>query len=246
MDKLNFQLNRLFGLPGPGKHAATDVQDSCRRLCLAIRRPADWEHAATLLRGVQEDMELPAPLVSVDGRGFRLWFPLAEPVSREHGIAFLTQLIARYASELPVDRIQAEAADTIELPPARLGDDERWSAFIDPSMGSMFIDEPWLGMVPTPDKQADLLAGFERIERVAFEGALGRLASPQTQAAGGDTPPPESAAVAHGKLHLSGPHADPQSFLLAVMNDPNASPALRVDAAKALLPYVLPAKQPTA
>lgn len=238
MDKLNFQLNRLFGLPGPGKHAATDVQDSCRRLCLAIRRPADWEHAATLLRGVQEDMELPAPPVSVDGRGFRLWFPLAEPVSREHGIAFLTQLIARYASELPVDRIQAEAADTIKLPPARLGDDERWSAFIDPSMGSMFIDEQWLDMPPNLDKQADLLSAFRTIKPAEFERALAQLAPTAQQLSPAvDIQHPTTGPGKPETLALANHYDDPRSFLLAVMNDPTASAGDRIEAAKALLPY---------
>lgn len=252
MDRLISELHRLFGLPG--KHAQAgeepaptpDAQGRHCLFCVAICRPGDWEHAATIFRSVQEDLGLPAPAVSVDGRGFRLWFPLAEPVSCEQGNAFLTHLVARYAADLPADRIETGAADPARLPPAQLAGDERWSAFIDPSMGSMFLDEPWLDMAPPPDKQADLLAGFARIEPLEFERALARLApvsspTPLT----GDALPPESLPIAHDRLTVHGPHADPQSFLLAVMNDPNASPALRVEAAKALLPYLSPARQAT-
>lgn len=247
MDRLNSELHRLFAAPAAGDPAPTpDAPGSHRLFCVAICRPGDWEHAATIFRGVQEDLELPAPPVSIDGRGFRLWFPLAEPISRAQGNAFLTHLVARYAADLPADRIEMGSAATTQLPPARLADDERWSAFIDPSMGSMFLAEPWLDMAPPPDKQADLLAGFARIKPHEFERALARLAplSPATPLTG-DTQPPTSFPIAHDRLTVNGPHADPQSFLLAVMNDPSTSPALRVEAAKALLPYIAPAKQPT-
>ena len=251
MNKLNAERHRLFGLPGkPGAAAGEagggpDASGEHRLLRVAFRRPGDWEQAATIFQGIQDDLELPAPPVSVDGRGFCLWFPLAQPVSREQANALLSSLIARYAADLPPDRIEAEAVDAVELPPARLGGGDRWSAFIDPGMGSLFIAEPWLEMAPTADKQAELLAGFSEIKAEEFERALSRLApaSPRTPPAS-DTPRHESAPAADGKLSLNGPHADPQSFLLAVMNDPNASPALRVEAAKALLPYCPPTKRP--
>lgn len=238
MDRLNSELHRLFGHPpAGGKPAPTpDAPEGHRLFCVAVCRPGDWEQAATIFRGVQEDLDLPAPAVSVDGRGFRLWFPLAEPVSSAQGNAFLTHLVARYAADLPSDRIEAGAADPAQLPPAQLAGDERWSAFIDPSMGSMFTAEPWLDMAPPPDKQAELLAGFARIKPQEFARALARLA-PAFPPLAGNARPPENHSVAPDRLTGNGPHADPQSFLLAVMNDPNASPALRVEAAKALLPY---------
>lgn len=251
MNRLNAERHRLFGLPGKPVSAGGEAGDKLatpgghRLLRLVFRRPGDWERVASIFHGIQDDLELPAPPVSVDGRGFCLWFPLAQVVSREQANLFLTCLIDRYAADLPPDRIEAEAVDAVELPPARLASDDRWSAFIDPGMGSLFIDEPWLEMAPTPDKQAELLAGFSEIKAEEFERALSRLApaAPRTPSVS-DTPPHESAPAADGKLSLNGPHADPQSFLLAVMNDPNASPALRVEAAKALLPYYPPAKHP--
>lgn len=243
MDRLISELHRLFGrAPAGGEPAPIpEAHESHHLFCVAICRPGDWERAASIFRGVQEDLDLPAPAVSVDGRGFRLWFPLAEPVSRAQGAAFLAHLVARYAADLPADRIEIGAADPTQLPPARLADDERWSAFIDPSMGSMFLAEPWLDMAPPPDKQADLLAGFARIKAPEFARALARLAPlPSPTPVAGDARPPESLVIAHDRLSVNGPHGDPQSFLLAVMNDPNASPALRVEAAKALLPYYGP------
>lgn len=251
MNRLNAERHRLFGLPGKPVSAGGEAGDKQatpgghRLLRLVFRRPGDWEQVANIFHGIQDDLELPAPPVSVDGRGFCLWFPLAQVVSREQAHLFLTCLIDRYAADLLPDRIEAEAVDAVELPPARLASDERWSAFIDPGMGSLFIDEPWLEMAPTPDKQAELLAGFSEIKAEEFERALSRLApaAPRTPSVS-DTPPHESAPAADGKLSLNGPHADPQSFLLAVMNNQNASPALRVEAAKALLPYYPPAKHP--
>ena len=46
-----------------------------------------------------------------------------------------------------------------------------------------------------------------------------------------------ASAQGDGRAGLDGHHADPKSFLLAVMNDPGAAPELRVKAAAALLPY---------
>lgn len=104
------------------------------------------------------------------------------------------------------DRIEAGGRSTREPPPARVAGDDRWSAFIDPGMGSLFIDEPWLEMAPTPDKQAELLAGFSEIKVEEFERALSRLApaAPRTPSAS-DTPRHESAPAADGKLSLEWP-----------------------------------------
>ena len=51
----------------------------------------------------------------------------------------------------------------------------RWSAFIDPTMGSMFIEETWLEMAPARDKQAGMLAGVESIKAENFQLALASL-----------------------------------------------------------------------
>ena len=45
-------------------------------------------------------------------------------------------------------------------------------------------------------------------------------------------------AKAPEMLDLAMMHKDPQAFLLAVMNDPGSDAKLRIDAAKALMPYM--------
>lgn len=209
-----------------------------RVLSIAVCRPADWEHVAAIHRGVQETLDLPAPLVSVDGQGFRLWFSLAEPVSQERALAFLAGVLARHAPDLPAARVQINSDGNLVLPPARLPGDERWTAFIDPSMGSMFLDEAWLDMPPNLDKQADLLAGFSSVQTAEFEQALAQLASGPAPAPGATVATlSDDAPRTREMLGLTGHYADPKSFLLAVMNDPQASAQQRIEAAKALMPY---------
>jgi hypothetical protein len=111
----------------------------------------------------------------------------------------------------------------------------KWSAYIDPSLGSMFMDEPWLEIAPNLDKQADILASLESIRTEDFQKACIALATAAL-------PDAESPVMTHpdpvrAKLNINTPYTDPESFLLAVMNDPSASPRHRISAAKALLPY---------
>lgn len=252
MDRLIAELQRLFlasdaagnafpadtRLPEGGLLLEPAPDGRQRVFCIALCRPADWEYAAAIHRGVQEILDLPAPLVSVDGQGFRLWFSLAEPVSREQGQSLMAGVLARFAPDLPATRVRAATDDALPLPPGKLGDSERWTAFIDPSMGSMFLDEAWLEMPPNLDKQADLLAGFSSAKPSELEQALARLAphpasaSPARAAPLPDSPPPTTETLA-----LTGHYTDPRSFLLAVMNDPQASAQQRIEAAKALMPY---------
>lgn len=222
MDKLSAELQRLHFLP----EQQPDSQQQA--LGIAFRRAVDWESAALLWRAVQDELDLPAPAVSVDGQGYLLWFSLAEPVDAQQARRFLDGLQARYLADLPASRLQFGLADA--LPPCQLADTERWAAFIDPGMGSMFIADPWLEMAPNRNQQADLLAAFESIRTTDLARALTLL---YPAAGDGSTAADTSAAV----LTLQGPFADPKQFLLAVMNDPKASPEQRIAAAKALLPY---------
>ncbi len=225
MDKLSGELQRLHFLP---EQQADSRQQA---LGIAFRRAADWESAALLWHAVQDELDLPAPAVSVDGQGYRLWFSLAEPVDAEAAERFLAGLQTRYLTDLPTSRLEFGIAG--DLPPCPLAEPERWAAFIDPGMGSMFTAEPWLEMAPNRNQQADLLAAFDSIRTADFVRAL-TLLQPVAQPAddGGDTAKPPVST-----LSLQGPFADPKQFLLALMNDPSASPQLRIEAAKALLPY---------
>ncbi len=97
----------------------------------------------------------------------------------------------------------------------------------------MFADEPWLDVAPNPDGQAQLLAPLKSISPVEFELALQRLKS----AAVPTTPGRASSPTAQVAASL-----DPKRFLLDVMNNDSLELALRIEAAKALLPYFAAAR----
>ncbi|HZX30201.1 MAG TPA: hypothetical protein VFF03_02520 [Rhodocyclaceae bacterium] len=216
-----------------GEPVALDPSDPdgrTRAMVLVFQSAADWAAVADLFQAVQADLELPAPAISVSGRaGYEVWFSLAEAVPAAEAQGFLEALRARYLSEIPAARLRQSPGDgPVNLVPALHGASGKWSAFIDPSMGGMFADEPGLEMAPSLDRQADLLAGFESIKPADFRRAMASLLSPAVTTGG----------VGEGAgLAVGGNFTDPKRFLLAVMNDPSASPAWRIEAAKALLPY---------
>ena len=265
MNKLIAELRRLYFLPEQpfqnldGSAASDEIKlagqgGRVRAMVVGFDRAADWEHAATLYQAVQEDLELPALAVSVSGsEGYQLWFSLAEPVSAERARLFMNALHRIYLHEVrpahlkfwpDVDASSSAEPSLLKLPPALHETTGKWSAFIDPEMGSMFIDEPGLGMSPTMDRQADLLAGLKSIKANAFERALEVLQTrseavtkPSEFAAAG---PQESASPVtpiRSKLNVGSNFTDPKSFLLTVMNDSSVSADYRIEAAKALLPY---------
>ena len=88
----------------------------------------------------------------------------------------------------------------------------------------MFADEPWLDLPPNHDGQAQLLEPLKSIPPAEFELALQRLRPAASRQA--------SNAAAHAADSL-----DPERFLLDVMNNESLGLALRIEAAKALLPY---------
>ncbi|MFZ2269674.1 MAG: hypothetical protein WAV95_19015 [Azonexus sp.] len=223
-----------------------------RAMLVVFNKASDWPAAARLFQAVQDDLELPAPALSVSGRhGFRLWFSLAEPVSVAQARRFLAGLQRNYLAELPAasrqfrPAIEAGAEEgpaLVKLTPALHLATGKWSAFIDPSLGAMFVDEPGLAMAPNMDRQAQILAGLESIQPADFELALERLQEPAVT----DTaspPAPGNAENTRPGLNVGSNFSDPQSFLLAVMNDPAASTLERIRAAEALLPKFSPGEQ---
>lgn len=213
-----------------------------KTLAIGFERARDWEKVAALYQGVQADFDLPAPAVSVSGSdGYQVWFSLAQPVPAEQARRFLAALCRKYLAEIPSARLRlhpqaaSAEADPIELAPALRAETGKWSAFIDPAMGGMFVDEPGLEMAPNLDKQADLLAGFASIKAGDFQRTLNSLESPDEAA--GSAPSAETAGHTPSTLKVGSGFSDPKSFLLAVMNDPSASAGQRIEAAKALLPY---------
>ena len=211
-----------------------------RALVVAFENAADWPHAANLYQAVQDDLDLSAPALAIAGR-YQLWFSLARAVPVAQASAFLAALRARYLADLPAKRVGLYPVDAtptrVALTPGRNAASGQWSAFIDPTLGSMFIDDPWLEMAPNPDKQAELLGALKSSAPAAFEAALGALqrdpAALEAAPAAERIEPPRRRSA----LNVGSGYRDPQSFLLAVMNDESASARHRIAAAKALLPH---------
>ncbi|MDD3353072.1 hypothetical protein [Zoogloea sp.] len=262
MNSLTAQLQRLFGRPGQdlpdpwpeggGLVELTGPDDRVWTLVLEVAPGAGWPPVAEVWQGVQSELELPAPVVSLaGGAGFRVWFALADPLPRALARRFLEALRRRYLPDVAESRVkllpESVGPCRVPLAPAREGQLERWTAFIDPTMGSMFGDGAWLEMAPNPDKQADLLAGFRTLQPAEFARAMqllepggamvSALAGPVATVMMSVPAVSQSEGSTHFTLGVGGGFADPKSFLLAVMNDPSASAEYRIDAAKALLPY---------
>lgn len=238
MDELIAQLQRLYlpdtsapalsaMLTGEGEANVDLVGPGGQVRALVIELDSDfWAQAAQLYEGVQTELDLPSPAVSVSGgQAYGLWFSFATAVPLGRAEAFAEGLRQRYLAEVPATRLTLHPHAPLELVPAHQGDG-RWSAYIDASLGSMFVDEPWLEMAPSPHKQAELLAGQASIKPDVLERALGIL-QPAAASAPACAPAGEAKAA----------HQEPVGFLLAIMNDTTVDTSLRIEAAKALLPY---------
>lgn len=215
MERLDTELRRLYLAREP-------KAGSTRAMVLAASGPGGWDALAAAWRGVQADLQLPAPGIAVSGRdGLELWFSVAEPVDAEQATAFLQVLRSRYLAAVPQAciRMQPEPASDA-IPPRQLAPD-RWSAFVTPDLAALFGEEPWLDLPPGTEAQADLLSRLQCMSPADLRRAC-------AEAGPGPAPPPVTSAATQ--------HQDARSFLLAVMNDGSVDLRLRIEAAKALLP----------
>lgn len=218
MNRLLSELHRLYP-PAPAGHAHS--------LLLALGRPADWEALGSVWRGVQADLGLPAPGIAVSGTdAMQLWLSLQQPVSTAHAADFLARLAARYLPGIAPARLHLLASDQPPPVPAQDAASGNWSAFVAPDLAPVFVDTPWLDIPPGADGQADLLARLQPIPPAAFEAALQALTP-------ASVPPAPTATTT--ALAPAG-DVDPRQFLQRVLNDESVPLALRVEAAKALLP----------
>ena len=259
MSTLPAELDRLYFSPERHRHPPPGTEPGLvapdgrvRALLLELARPADWSLLSTVWRGVQTDLELPAPAIAVSGiDAYQLWFSLAEPVSLAQAGSFLESLRLRYLSGVAPARlalmpsVDAASPGTIEHTlrvPALQPATGHWSAFVAPDLAPIFSEEPWLDLPPNPEAQAKVLARLECIKPAVFQSALERLSPvlraatlPITAVAGereGRQASPQTQACA-----VPGNRPDPKGFLLGVMNDQTVDLQLRIEAAKALLPY---------
>ncbi len=228
MSRLHDEIDRLYRLPGG---ALTDGAGQARTLVLGLRAPADWAALATVWRAVQEDWGWPAPAIAVDGQQvLALWFSLATPRPLADLQALAEALTRQHLGGVPPRlRMAWPGADTpAPALPGEATGDERWSAFVAPDLAPLFAETPWLDLPPSAEGQAALLAGLRSVPDAAVAAALQAATAPAEPAP--EVPAPSASAP----LDLPA-QDDPADFLRAVMRDPRAPLALRVDAAKALL-----------
>ncbi len=213
-----------------------------RALVLGLARPADWTLLRAVWQGVQADLELPAPAIAVSGTdSYQLWFSLAQPVALEQAQRFLEQLRQRYLPDVarsrilmwpPADVAVAGSVHRAPAVPARQEATGNWSAFVSPDLPAVFGEDPWLDMAPGLDAQAELLSRLKCIQPDEWIHALQRLNPAETPPA----LPAERLAQTKPPEPIGNAPMEPRQFLLSVMNDASAPLALRVEAAKALLP----------
>lgn len=234
MGRLHTELSRLYLGPAAESQDAVDgsrlidTHGLTRALVLGLAQPADWDAMSRVWQGVQADLELPAPAIAVCGAdGYQLWFSLAQPVPVVQAQAFLERLRLRYLSTVAPRRVTLSPgpAGHTRLVPAQQADTGQWSAFVSSDLAAVFADDPSLDLPPGEDNQADLLSRLKSIKPADLQAALERL-QPET---------PQPPTVGHSVRADPAPQ-DPRSFLLAVMNDTAVPLALRIEAAKALLP----------
>jgi len=244
-----------------------------RALVIGWGRPADWPTLRTLWEAVQADLGWPAPLIALDGRdSFQLWIALAEPVPVQAAHVMADTLAARWIPRAPATVVAARRAvwprptpasesswEHAPAVPARQGAGvSRWSAFVTPDLVALFGDDPALDIDPGDEAQADVLARCACVTAAAWAracDALGLSAAGPTHSShaasapgAGSVPPPaekvpDLATPAFQAFDLNGPHDDPAAFLRAVMNNRAVPLALRIEAARALLPRPTPEPQ---
>lgn len=238
MNRLDTEQQRLFATD---PDAAADGR--VRHLVLAVSGPADWAPLSAAWRGVQADLDLPAPAIAVNGvDAFELHFSLADPVPTDTAAAFLDSLCARYLGDVPPARRRCWPSSDpgLQVEPARVpqlqAETGRWSAFVAPDLAAVFGDDPSLDIPPGDEAQAELLSRLKPFTRAEFQIALARLApEPSPFLPAVQAPVPAVVTPASAPANTIRRHDDPRQFLLDVMNDVSVAMELRIKAAKALL-----------
>jgi len=205
MQKLISELTRLY-LPADALSAAEltdhvegrstraisllDAGGMTRGLHIPFRKhargeeDAHWILLCTLANGLQADLGLPAPAVSISGEdGYGLWMSLASPVPAALAQQFLALLQQAYFPDAALAPDAAGAA--VELPPCLHARSGKWAAFINPGLGASFADGSGLEMAPPLGGQVALLESLQRITEAEFLQAMKSLQPlPSAQVAG--------------------------------------------------------------
>jgi hypothetical protein len=245
MTRLQSELNRLYlaapAPPGGGAPSFFDAQGRVRALVLEVVQPATWASLSAVWQGVQAELDLPAPAIAVSGTdGLQLWFSLEAAIGVDSAHAFLDSLHSCFLADLPLARVRLRPDPAMPtrhaaLVPALTEATGNWSAFVAPDLAAVFSHTPWLDVAPGDEGQAALLRGLRSIKRSAFEAAVARLDALARDAQARE-PAAQTPAAAATRSEANEPTDDPRGFLLRVMNDESVPLALRIEAAKALLP----------
>lgn len=250
MSHLPTEFQRLYLSPAAASGQFIDDQGLTRALVLEVGGPADWDLLGQVWRGVQTDLELPAPGIAASGTdGMQLWFSLVAPVTLAQGHAFVDLLRRRYLPEVPARRVRlwprmdGQHAQSV---PALIEETGNWSAFVAPDLAPLFAETPWLDIPPGHDGQAQRLASLQSTAPHLLDAASAQLMALLQPAAPAPTPAAAALPLATAQAGMdahrlntsaSAGYTDPRAFLLAVINDETAPLALRIDAAKALLAH---------
>jgi hypothetical protein len=233
-----------------------DAHGRTRALVLELGQPADWRALGAVWRGVQAELGWPAPAIAANGvDGMQLWFALAAPVAVAEAAALLLALCQRWLPEVAPARLRLYP-QTLAQPvagqrwchapavPALRPATDLWAIFVAPDLAPLFAETPGLDVPPGDEGQAKLLAPLDCLAPADWASGWRRLAPAPAQVA----PPaplmmdaaaeagPSEAAPPPAEPAEAAAEADPRAFLLSVMNDAAAPLALRIEAAKALLP----------
>ncbi|MDE2594894.1 MAG: hypothetical protein KGL57_11715 [Burkholderiales bacterium] len=236
MNRLQAELRRLYALDTheSGQACLADAPGRVRAMVLALSQPADWSALSKVWQGVQTAFNWPAPAIAVNGvDGYQLWFSLAELLPLDQAVNAVQALAAHFLPDVAPERLSlwpAASPLATAVPPIETLTDQ-WAAFVAHDLAPVFADTPWLDVPPSLDGQADLLSRLASIQSADLQAAILQLTP---QAPHIDNNPEVSARA------LVRPSLDPKQFLLQVMNNEAVALSLRIEAAKALLPYFEP------
>ncbi|KQP35560.1 hypothetical protein [Pseudorhodoferax sp. Leaf274] len=249
MHKLPAELQRLY-LTRPPVPAGAETpppslagpDGTVRALVMELARTPDWEVLSRVWQGVQAELDLPAPAIAVSGTdALQLWFSLAEPVAAAQAHAFLKGLRQRFLPDVDARRVRLLPTPDLQRQaqpvPAAQADTGNWSAFVAPDLAPVFGDTPWLDIPPNEEGQANLLRGIAVTKKAAFDAALQALGTPAPRAAPAVQPQvPKLPRALDVPQVLEAAGGEAVRFLRRVMDDESVPMALRIEAAKALLP----------
>ena len=237
MNPLEAEFHRLYLVDDATAVAPSlmTLDGRVRAMVMELARPADWSVVSTVWQWVQSDLDLPPPAIAVTGNdGYQLWFSLVEPVTAAEASFFMESLRQRFLSNVVLERISMLPTETrhAQLVPALQQSTGLWSAFVAPDLAAIFADSPGLDVSPRVEAQARVLAPLESIKASVFVAIFDQIISDVERTSATH---PSSAPVVPASTQDC--DSDAKRFLTEVMNDPSVDMHLRVEAAKAILPY---------